>query len=78
MGSVGVIVAVYILVYMAILVIICAVGYMKNYRGKTEKEIEEMTHSPSDELREEMEEGVLAASPADAAAAKAEQEDSRQ
>lgn len=74
MGSVGVAVSAYIIVYMAILVIICAIGYMRNYRGKTDKEIEEMTHSPSDELLEEIDEGALKVSPIEAAQASDEKQ----
>ena len=36
-------IAIYLLIYMAVLILICAVGYVKNYQGKSAAEIEEMT-----------------------------------
>jgi hypothetical protein len=45
MGLMNVAIAIYLLIYLAILLIICAIGYNKNYKGKSEKEIEEMLSS---------------------------------
>ncbi len=42
MGIMDAAIAIYLLAYLAIMMVICVIGYFRNFRGKSEAEIEKM------------------------------------